>query len=82
MEKCYGAEKREAMSGEGHDNSSQRWLIFFFICFMCIMAIGISAIFLYHVNAPEKKPATGGGHGMILPVDGEYAPHYRVWPYA
>lgn len=69
------------MSEEVHDTTSLKWLIFFFVCFVSIMAIGGAAIFLYDVNAPEKKPA-GGGHGMILPMDGEYAPHSRVWPYA
>ncbi|MBX9569115.1 MAG: hypothetical protein K2X77_09485 [Candidatus Obscuribacterales bacterium] len=56
---------------EQHSDSSHNWLTFFFVCFFIVQAIGIWAIFNYHVNAPEPKPGGGGGHGMILPQDGE-----------
>lgn len=69
-------------SSEHHSDSSHNWLIFFMVCFWLIMAIGIWAIFSYNCNAPEPKPSGGGHGGMILPMDGEYAPHARVWPRA
>jgi hypothetical protein len=63
------------MSEAAHEHdSSPRWLVFFFVCFVIVMAIGLVAIFTYDANAPEQAPA-GGGHGsMILPSDREYAP--------
>ncbi|HEY9867870.1 MAG TPA: hypothetical protein V6D08_01575 [Candidatus Obscuribacterales bacterium] len=71
------------MAEETHSDSSMAWLTFFFVCFILTMAIGAFAIFMYDVNAPEATPGGAGGHGsMILPVDGEYAPHARVWPAA
>lgn len=70
------------MSEEAHSDSSSRWLTFFFICFVIVQAIGAFAIFTYNVNAPEAEPGKGGHGGMILPIDGEYAPHARVWPVA
>lgn len=54
------------------------FLYFFFICFIFTMSVGAVAIFTYDANAPEKKPSGGGGHGMILPQDGQYAPHVQV----
>ena len=66
-----------AESVEHHKDPSQAWLIFFFACFgLVVLAIGVYALFNYHVDAPPA-PATGG-HGMMLPVDGEYAPHANV----
>ncbi len=70
------------MSSTEHSDASHKWLIFFFVCFALIMAIGMWAICCYNVNAPEPKPGGGGHGGMILPQDGEYAPHARVWPVA
>lgn len=55
------------MSESGHDNSANKWLTFFMVCFALTMAIGIWAIFTYNVNAPEAKPS-GGGHGYIIPA--------------
>lgn len=69
------------MTEGAHSDSSMSWLKFFFVCFIMTMAIGLYAIFCYDANAPEKAPS-GGGHGMILPQDGEYAPHVRIWPNA
>lgn len=70
------------MSEATHEHdSSPRWLLFFFVCFVIVMAIGLVAIFTYDANAPEAPAAGGGGHGsMLLPMDGEYAPHARIWP--
>lgn len=56
------------MSEGEHADSSLKWLTFFFVCFVMVMAIGAFAIFTYNANAPEPKPA-GGGHGMLLPED-------------
>lgn len=68
-------------AAHGHNDPSPRWLVFFFVCFVIVMAIGLVAIFTYDANAPEQAPASGGGHGsMLLPMDGEYAPHARIWP--
>lgn len=64
--------------GKGaHSDVNLTWLKFFFICFIIvIVGIGLTAVFTYDVNAPEPKPGGGGGHGgMILPQDGQYAPH-------
>ncbi len=58
------------MSEGDHADSSLKWLSFFFVCFVIVMAIGAFAIFTYNVNAPEPKPAGGGHHGMLLPEDG------------
>lgn len=67
------------MSGETHSDTSKNWLIFFFICFFfTVLGIGLWARFFYDVNAPEPE-AVGGHGGMILPVDGEYAPHANIW---
>lgn len=53
-------------------------LIFLFCSFVIVMAIGGINIFIYNANAPEPTSG-GGGHGMLLPQDGEYAPHVQ-WP--
>lgn len=64
------------MSEGTHSNVSLRWLTFFFVCFiMIIVGIGLTAVFTYNANAPEPKPSGGGHGGMILPQDGQYAPH-------
>lgn len=64
------------MSAEKHGDLSLKWLTFFFVCFMMVMAIGLVAIATHNTNAPEPEPSSGGGHGsMILPGDGDYAPH-------
>jgi len=55
---------------------------FFFVCFFFIMAIGAVAIFTYNANAPEPAPAAGGHGSMLLPQDGEYAPHVQHQPLA
>jgi hypothetical protein len=70
------------MSEEAHSDASRTWLIIFFVCFVITMAIGGFAIFTYNANAPEAKPSGGGHGGMILPMDGQYAPHARVYPVA
>ena len=62
-----------------HNKTLDTWFKAFFTFFLLVMAIGIYAIFNYKVDAPVPKPG-GGGHGMILPQDGEYAPHARIWP--
>lgn len=65
------------MSTAGHEDSSQKWLTFFFVCFaITVLGIGLYAIYA-HNNAPSaeegKEPA--GGHGMLLPVDMKKLPH-------
>ena len=66
-------------TAEQHSKTSEVCLYFFFVCFVIILVgIGLGAFFTYHVDAPEPKPG-GGGHGMILPMDGEYAPHAGIW---
>jgi hypothetical protein len=63
-----------------HDHQSQAWLWFFFVCFVIVLVgIGLLAVCTYNVNAPDAAPSGGHG-GMILPMDGEYAPHARTWP--
>jgi hypothetical protein len=67
------------MSGETHSDPSKNWLIFFFICFfLTVFGIGLWAKLFYNANAPVPK-ASGGHGGMILPADGEYAPHANIW---
>lgn len=65
-----------------HNKTLDAWFKTFVTIFWLVMAIGIYALFTYKVDAPEPKPGGGGGHGMILPQDGEYAPHARIWPRA
>lgn len=62
-----------------HKDPSWNWLIFFFVVFALIM-IGIVIFFARDINKePEDKVAPGGGHGgMILPIDGKYAPHIQI----
>jgi hypothetical protein len=50
------------MSEAAESKVSVRWLVFFFICYVLIMAIGGFAIFNYHCNEPEAAPAAGGHH--------------------
>lgn len=50
------------MSDATHNDSSPRWLIFFFVCFTIIQTIGLIAIFTYDANAPEPAAASSGGH--------------------
>ncbi len=57
------------------------FLVFFFICFVGVMTVGAFAIFTYDANAPEKAPSGGHG-GMLLPQDGQYAPHVAIRPIA
>ena len=67
------------MSENPLSDSSVRWLIFFFICFIATDGhFGGFAIFTYNANAPEPKRSSAHG-GMLLPQDGEYAPHAQVW---
>jgi hypothetical protein len=63
-----------------HKDPASKWLIFFFVCFgMVVLSIGVFAAFTYKVDAPEEAPAAGH-HGMMLPQDGDYAPHAaRPW---
>ena len=57
-----------------HQDPSSKWLTFFFVCFgMTVFAIGVFALFTYHVDAPEGA-AEAGHHGMSLPQD---VPHAR-----
>lgn len=65
---------------EKHNDPSQKWLTFFFVCFgLTVLAIGVFALFTYKVDAPDA--AVSGGHGgMLLQQDGDYAPHaMRPW---
>jgi hypothetical protein len=54
------------MSGSAHSNTSQQWLIFFFVCFgMSVLAIGVWAAFNNQVGGDgyvHSGPATSGGH--------------------
>lgn len=74
--------RRRIMSESAHHDTSHNWLIFFFVCFgMVMLGIGIWAATNYKVDAVDQaEPA--GGHGMILPMDGEYAPHAIRLPIA
>jgi hypothetical protein len=65
-------------AGESHFDWSRFFLIFFFICFVLVMTIGIYAIFFYNANAPEPAPSGGAHSGMILPGDEKYAPHVEL----
>lgn len=66
------------MSDGTHSDISLKWLTFFFVCFILIWTISLIAIFTYNANAPEPKPSGGGHGGMILPQDGQYAPHVAL----
>lgn len=69
------------MTEKAHHDTSHAWLIFFMVCFaITVLGIGVWALCCYDVN---KKPAAPtGGHGMILPMDGDYAPHAAKLPVA
>lgn len=64
-----------------HKDPSSKWLVFFFVCFgLVVLSIGVFAAFTYNANEPEPKSEGGGHHGMMLPQDGNYAPHaQRPW---
>jgi hypothetical protein len=62
---------------EKHADPSSKWLFFFFVCF-AIVLLGIVLFFARDINSqPAVAPSSGGHGGMILPSDGEYAPHVR-----
>ena len=70
------------MTSATHEDASMLWLKIFLVCFvLSVFGIGVWACFFYKVDAPEA-PAAGGHGGMILPSDGEWAPHARIWPTA
>lgn len=63
------------MSSAKHVDPSSQWLVFFFVCFGLVM-LGIVLFFARDFNSQQTPaPASGGHGGMILPQDGEYAPH-------
>lgn len=57
------------MAEKTHSDVSRNWLVFFFVCFVVVMGIGLVAIFTYNANAPVVKPAAGEHGSMILPQD-------------
>ena len=68
------------MSEAKHEDASMKWLIFFLVVFtLTVFGIGFTAIFTYNANPPEPATQSGGHGSMILPQDGEYAPHARVF---
>jgi cytochrome b subunit of formate dehydrogenase len=73
-----GPKGEKVVSEDQHSNSSVKWLYFFFICFIVVMAIGGFAIFTYNANAPEAAPSSAHG-GMLLPQDGQYARNSQVY---
>jgi hypothetical protein len=60
--------KEASVSAEQHHDTSQNWLVFFFICFGIVL-LGIVALFARNVNDEPQKPSSGGGHSMILPTE-------------
>lgn len=55
------------MSGSAHSNTSQQWLIFFFVCFaMSVLAIGVWAAFNNQVGGNgylhDSAAPSSGGH--------------------
>jgi len=54
------------MSDSAHSNTSQQWLIFFFVCFASsVLAIGLWAAFCYDVDKAQLPPgaeSSAGGH--------------------
>jgi hypothetical protein len=70
------------MSAEKHSDASTKWLVFFFVCFAFVL-LGIVIFFARPFDSQQSQPAPSGGHGgMILPQDGEYAPHAQRLPVA
>jgi hypothetical protein len=68
----------EAAHTTEHKDPSFRWLIFFFVCFALVM-IGIVVFFARDINNESEVKVAPGGHGsMILPMDGQYAPHVQI----
>ena len=66
------------MTETGHKDPSQRWLIFFFICFALVL-IGIVVFFARDINKePEVKPSGGAHGGMILPQDKQHMYQIRI----
>ena len=68
------------MSDSEHQDSSQQWLTFFFVCFaITVLGIGFFGIYLT-VNASDEegKAEPSGGHGMILPNDLKKLPHFNL----
>lgn len=55
------------MSESAHSNTSQQWLIFFFVCFaMSVFAIGVWAAFNPTISLDQGgyiRTGTGGGGG-------------------
>jgi hypothetical protein len=67
------------MSAPTHSDPSQKWLIFFFVCFtLTVGMIGLWAAVSYRVDDSVPAPAGGGGHGMILPDQILNTNHYLV----
>jgi hypothetical protein len=80
--KCPTGLRGLSMSGEKHADPSSKWLFFFFVCFGIVM-LGIVLFFARDINTqPAVAPGSGGHGGMILPIDGEYAPHVHRLPIA
>ena len=70
------------MSAGKHSDASSKWLVFFFVCF-AIVLLGIVIFFARDYNSQQSQAPSSGGHGgMILPQDGEYAPHAQRLPVA
>lgn len=67
------------MTASEHQDPSNRWLIFFFVCFVLVL-LGIVVFFARDINKqPEVNPNAGGAHGgMILPQDKEHMYQIRV----
>lgn len=55
------------------------FLVLFFFCFIIVMSVGAVAIFTYNANAPQPSSGGGAHGGMLLPQDGQYAPHVKLW---
>jgi len=65
------------MSETAHKDPSSNWLIFFFVCFALVM-LGIVIFFARDINKEQPAKPAGGHGGMILPIDGQYAPHVEI----
>jgi hypothetical protein len=57
-----------AAANESSFDWSRFFLVFFFICFILVMLIGMFAIFTYNVNAPQPAPGGPAHGGMIFPL--------------